>query len=202
MYIVSFNKEALHINICNLYPSLELTSPVYFSNGTVRHVSPIQQTYIGTVSAGFGIGSNQKAFKGALLYKLWRKHATRADNHLNDSIALIENTAENVYLLVVWNDVYNHKFCVCLIEFTNDFVWDEDKLWALYSEYNYQFHTDYKSKEDTWLIHGNAVIKTRLGVTYGSGYKLDIFISEETGKYIMRSPMKINSKRSVCHYRY
>jgi hypothetical protein len=150
----------LCINICNLYPSLELTSPVYFSNSTC-HVSPSQQTYIGTASASFGIDSNQKAVKGALLYKLQRKCATRAGKK-SSSTAFIENTATNMYLLVVWNvENYVRRLYVCLLECTDDFTWDEDKLWALHHQYNDQFRKDYDYLTNTWLIRGGPGMETR-----------------------------------------
>jgi hypothetical protein len=38
MCTVSFDKEALNITIHNQHPSLELTSPVYFSSGTTYSV--------------------------------------------------------------------------------------------------------------------------------------------------------------------
>jgi hypothetical protein len=197
MYIVRFNKEALRVNICNLYPGLELTSPVYYSNGTTCHVSPSQQIDASTTTeASFGIDFQQKDVKGALLYKLQRKYATRTDNNSNSSIVSIENTETNIYLLVVW-EVKNHcdEFYVCLIECSDDFTWD--KLWALCHQYNDQFLKDYNYSEITWLIHDDIAMKTRRRVTYGSDYKLDIFISEETGLYNMFKPMKIDTERLV-----
>jgi hypothetical protein len=71
MLTISFVKEALNITIHNQYPSLELTSPVYFSTGTTCHASPSQKTDIGaTVDISFGIDPKQEDFKCALLYKL------------------------------------------------------------------------------------------------------------------------------------
>jgi hypothetical protein len=197
LYIIRFNKEALHINICNLYPSLELTSPVYCSNSTC-HVSPIQQTCIGITLASFEIASNQKAVKGALLYKLRRIYADRNGNHLNNGAASVENTETDTYLLVVW-DVENYmcKFSVCLLEFTDAFTWDEDKLWALRHKYSDQFYENYNYLEITWLMRGGPGMKTKFDVTYGSDYKLDIVIYEGTGKYGIKRPIKIDPKRLV-----
>jgi hypothetical protein len=97
MYIVRFNKEALHVNICNLHPSLELTSPVYFSDGAICHVSPSQQIDTGITLASFGITSHQKDVKGALLYRLQRKCVTRTVNQPNNNTTPIENT-EKTYI--------------------------------------------------------------------------------------------------------
>jgi hypothetical protein len=195
MYTISFDKEALNVTIHNLCPGLELTSPVYYSNGTPCHVSTSQQTEIGNIlEASFGIDSRQKDFKGALLCKLQRTYDTISERLLHGSRASIRNIAENVYLLVVW-DVENvqHDFYACLIECTPDFTWDEDKLWALYREYNHQFCKNYKSNMITWLIYVNKVVRTKFDITYGSDYKLDITIFEKTGKYDMKRPTQIDS---------
>jgi hypothetical protein len=198
MLCISSKIEILNINIHNLYPDLELTSPVYFSNDMICHTPPSQKINTGAMmGASFGTTFKQEDFKGALLYKLQRKYATRTDNQLNNYIASIEDKAANIYLLVVWNSgYYCYDFRVCLIEYTNDFTWDEDKLWTLYREYSERFE-----RQDpniiAWLIHGDTVVKTRFNVTYGSDYKLDIVVSEGTGKYNMFKPMKINAKRLV-----
>jgi hypothetical protein len=200
MYTVSFDKKALNITIRNLYPDLELTSPVYFSNGTTCHISPNQQADpANTVEASFGIDPKQYYFKGALLYKLQKKHTTRTDNRSSSSTASIKDTATNIHLLVVWsvdNNHYNRH--VCLIECADDFIWDEDKLWALYRVYDdEQFCELCESNMITWLIHDNTVMKTRFDMTYESNYKLDIVISGGNGKYNMKRPMKIDTKRLV-----
>jgi hypothetical protein len=175
MPTISFAKEALNITIHNQYPSLELTSPVYFSTGTTYHVSPSQQTNINTImKASFGIDSKQEDFKCALLYKLQRKHTNRTNNQPNGNAASIEDIATNIHFLVFWNvKDYDHKFCVCLIEFTSDFTWDEDKLWTLYDDYNNRFCEDYKSNVITWSMNDGSVMRTQSEVTYGSDYKLN-----------------------------
>jgi hypothetical protein len=199
MRTTSFDKEALNITIHNLYPGLELTSPVYFSSGTTCHVPSSQKKDASnTMIASFGIGFKQKDFEGALLYKLQRRYATRTENQPNNSTAPVEDAVKNVYLLVVWDlKCYFHKFRVCLIECPDEFTWNEDKLWTLYSRYPGQSYKDHKSSIVTWLMHDNTVMKTRFDITYGSDYKLDIIISEGAGKYNMEEPVKINPKKLV-----
>jgi hypothetical protein len=200
MHVVSLDiKKALNITIRNQYPGLELTSPVYSSNGTTCYVSPSRQTDDGnTIEASFGIDSKQKDFKCALLYKLQRKHATKTDSQPNTSMASIEDTATGMYFLIAWDvEDNNHKSCVCLIDCDDDFAWDEDKLWALYRRYNDQFYTSYKSDIITWLMYDGSAVKTRLDATYGSDYKLDIVISEGTREDDVKEPMKIDPKRLV-----
>jgi hypothetical protein len=141
MCIVSLAKKVLNIAICNLHPDLELTSPICCSNGATCCVSSSQQIGTGnTMEASFGVGPVQNYFKGALLYKLQRKHAERTGNRPNSSTVSIVDTATDIYLLVVWDIVLKeYGFYVRLIECVNDFSWDEDKLWTLHREYNDQF---------------------------------------------------------------
>jgi hypothetical protein len=208
MYIASFTKEALRITVHNLYRGLELISPVYFSNGTTCHIFPSRQTNASTImETRFGMDSKQKYFKGALLYKLQRKYAIITDDQSDSSTTSIEDIATNMYFLIAW-DIrdHNHIFRVCLIECIDDFIWDEDKLWTLCQKYSRRFYENYKSDRITWLIHGNAVMKTRFEVTYGLDYRLNIIIpegermkiiSKGTRKYNMKEPMKIYPKKSV-----
>jgi hypothetical protein len=196
MSMVRFYIKSLNITIYNEYSGLELTSPVYFSTSTVYCVSPTQQTEIDyTVEISFGMDSKQDDSKCALLYKLQRKHATKTDNQHNNSNTLsIEGTETSIYLLVVWDVKYQHS-CVCLIECTNDFTWDEDKLWALYREYNKEFYEDYQFRTITWLMNNGEVMETSPRLAYESDYKLSIFIFKEDEKDDMKRPMKIDPKR-------
>jgi hypothetical protein len=198
MCIVSFEKT-LHIIIHNQYPSLELMPPVYFSDGAAYCISPNQRIDTGnTMETSFGIDSRQKDLKCVSLYKLQRKHTTETNNQPNNNTTFVENTATNTYLLVAWvAKNYDRNFCVCLVEFTDDFAWDEDKLWALYMKYNDQFHMGYEPDTITWSMHDNTVVKTKIGIIYGSDYKLDVVISEGIRKSNMKKPMKIDPKRLV-----
>jgi hypothetical protein len=84
------------------------------------------------------------------------------------------------------------------MECSADSAWDEDKLWALYCENGAQFYKNYHgSNITTWLIHGGTVLTTRLYITYGSDYKLDIVLSEETGKYDIEEPINFDPERLV-----
>jgi hypothetical protein len=133
-----------------------------------------------------------------LLHKLQRKYAIRTDSQSNDGTASVENTTTNMYFLAVWDAKDHHyKFNACLIECINNFAWDEDKLWTLYKEYNDKFREDYNYGTITWLMHGNVVMKTRLEVTYGTDYKIDIVISEGTESHDKKEPVKIDPKRLV-----
>jgi hypothetical protein len=199
MRAVSFDKEALNITIHNLYPDLALISPLYCSNGITCHVSFSRKIDNGdTMEARFGLVCRQRNFDGVLLYKLQRKYPNKVEDRPNNSTASTKDTATNMYLLVVWNISYDHhNRYVCLIECTDDFAWDEDKLWAFYKKYNNQFYLDYRSNIITWMIHGGTAMKTRCELTYGSDYKFDIIISKRTWSYSTKRPIKIDPKRLV-----
>jgi hypothetical protein len=196
MCIISFDKEALNITIHNHYPGLGLASPVYCSNNAVYYVSPNQQTDTSnTIGASFEMDSEQYCFKGALLYKLQKKHTTKTDNQTNSSVASVEDTVTNTYLSVVWSvDDCEHIFRVWLIECVDDFAWNEDILWAFYMEYFDTSGSIAESSISEWLMNDGVVMKIRRDVTYGSDCKLDIVISEGTGRYNMEKSMKINLK--------
>jgi hypothetical protein len=199
MCTASFYKRALNITIRNLYPDLDLTSPVYCNNGALCYVPPRQQIHTGsTMKASFGMVIMQYNFEGALLYKLQRRHATRTYNQPNSSVAYTKDTATNIHLLVVL-DVKDHppKFSACLIEYADYFTWDEDKLWALYKKYRNRFHTNYKSSIITWLMNDGTVVETKLDATHRFDYKLNIVLSEGIREHNTRRPMEVDPKRSV-----
>jgi hypothetical protein len=196
MRIVSSDKKALNITIHNQYPNLELESPVYCSTNAAYCASHNQQVDTGAImETSFRRRPNSGLFEGALLYKLQRKHANRTDNQPNTSITSIEDTATSIYLLITWCYYRPYKFYAFLIECTNDFTWDEDKLWALYQKYISEFHQKHKPITMTWLIYDDAVMKTKLDITYEPDFKLDIIISEGAEKYNTKGPMKIDPER-------
>jgi hypothetical protein len=211
MCIVSFYKEALNITIHNQCPKLELLSLVYFCDGTACHVPPIQQ--IGTdkkMEASFGINSKQQVVQAAFLYKLQKDHLSRlplemrrkitegTDNQLDSSATSTNDTTPNIYLLVAcyigWHE---YGFYACLIECANDYTWDENKLWVFYREYRKEICKNCKDKINTWLMNDGTLIKTKLDVSYGSDYKLNIVISEGTRIYNMKKPLQFDLKRLV-----
>jgi hypothetical protein len=202
MHTVSFAKKTLNITVHNQYPSLELMPPVYFSASRC-HVFPSQQTDTSTIiEASLGMDSKHEFLKGALLYKLQRKHVNGTDNQSDNSIASIKDVTTNVHLLVVWDvKEFRRTFRACLIECTDDFTWDEDKLWILRHYYGRQINGVYKysitNGTITWLLNSKTVLKTKLDVIYGSDCKLTIVISEGTGKNEMSEPIQVDQGRLV-----
>jgi hypothetical protein len=197
MCAVSLDRK-LNITIRNQYPNLELSFPIYFSNGTTNYLSLNQQTSISNVmETSFGIDPKQKDLKCVSLYKLQRKHVNIIGNWPSSSTAHLKNITD-MYLLVAWvAKDYDHKFCVYLIEPTDYYAWDEDKLWALYREYSTKFCMNHASRTITWLMKSGSMMEMRLDVTYGSDYKLDIILSRETKEDDIERSIKIDPKRLV-----
>jgi hypothetical protein len=185
--------NVLVITIHNQYPGLVLTSPLYFSNGTMCYVSPSQQ--IGTndtMHAIFGIDSKQKGSKCALLYKLQRSYINITENQSNSNIASIDDIALDIHLLVILDvkDDY-HRFCACLIYSTNDFTWDEDKLWKLCDSCNKQLYWTYEYNVITWIVKNDIRIKTKCYITYGSDHNVDIIMPERALEHSTWKPVQI-----------
>jgi hypothetical protein len=188
----------LNITVHNLYPDLELTYLVHFSNIATCYVYSNQQIDTGNImEAGFDI-DRQDSLRGALLYKLQRKYIAKTDNQPDNGTESIKDTVISMYLLVVWNSEWNqYGFYACLIECTNGFIWDEDKLWTLYDRCKEEFSKDYKDNMITWLMNDDTLMKTKFDVTYGSDYKLDVIISEGTRKHGIKESILIDLERLV-----
>jgi hypothetical protein len=197
MCTISFAK-ALHINIRNLYPGLELTFPVYCSYGTAYCIYSSQQTNTeNTTEANLGIDFKQKGFRGALLYKLQKKYTTKTDKQPNNRKVFGKGIGTTIDLLVVWKiEDCNHRFGVCLVEHSNFFIRNKDTLWTLYWEYNNRFYKFCKPNIITWSMHNGEMMKTGFDITYGSEYKLDIVMSKGTWEFGIRLPMRVNLERS------
>jgi hypothetical protein len=196
MHIVSFDKEALNIAIYSQYSGLELTSPVYFSTGAC-HVSLSQKTNaVNALEVSSGIDSDQKDLKGALLYKLQIKHANRADNQFDNSITPNKNIEKSIHLFVFWNvGDHDYEFRVCLIEFDNEFTWNEDKLRKLYDKNRDQLKKYNGIISSTWITGNNMILKTSSRINYlEENSELNITISEEKDDYAIR-PFYIDLER-------
>jgi hypothetical protein len=152
------------------------------------------------METSFRLGPKQHYPECVLLYKLQRKQTDGTGNQLDSSTASIKDATANTYLLVICDDgwkLVNYGFYVYLIGCTDDFTWDEDKLWIFYKGYKEKFYKNHKDNIITWLMNDGTLLKTKFDITYGSDYKIDIVISEGTGKYDMEEPRKIDPKRLV-----
>jgi hypothetical protein len=157
--------------ISNQFPGIELVSPVYNSDGAC-YLSPDRRVDIGsTMQADFGIDITQSESVGILAYKL-RKNTDQPD----------ETTY--IHLVVIWEVNSSSGFYVYsdLIESDKSYVWDRDDLMSLASEFEL-VNMQHAPIEETYLMHDNTVLMTRVNVTHEEEcYKLEMTISETSIK--------------------
>jgi hypothetical protein len=129
------------------------------------------------------------------MYKLQRKNIDRS----NEEAISTEDEATCMRLVVVWKINRYNEFCVVsrLIEHAKRHIWDREKLIRLANCYGL-FNMRHVPIEETWLMHGNMVLMTRVGVTREEEcYRLEMTISETNKKYNTRRPQCINVDRLV-----
>jgi hypothetical protein len=185
------------VTIHNQCSNTELAKPVYFSNGAVCPQLSNQQIDIGAkMRASFEINATQDEFEGALLYKLQR-YSNSQYNMDTLAIETNKNETTHIYMLAIWKVKDFKPFAhVVLVEHTEEFTWNEDRLRKLYDKNNdwLREHDDIIS--DVWLIDDNMTLKMSFKVRGSKGnFELSIFISEEEkNDYAMR-PLCVDFER-------
>jgi hypothetical protein len=185
------------VNVLNLCSNIKLTLSAYFDNGAVSSKLSDQQIDIGTkMNASFDVNATQDDFECALLCKLQR----HSDNQYSTDIFTTgtnESNATHVYILAAWKVKGSESFKrVVLVEHTNEFTWDEDKLKKLYYK-NHGWLEKYNDTiTDTWFMDDNMILKTTLRVRGMRGsFELSISIyKEEKNEYAIR-PLCVDLER-------
>jgi hypothetical protein len=197
MYTVSL---ALQFSSCvtihNQCSNIKLVSPVYFDNGAICPKLSDQQIGIcAKMGSSFEIYAAQDEFEGVLLFKLQR-YSGMQHNINTSNVETNEKGATDIYMLAAWKVKDAKPFIyVALIEHTNEFTWNKDKLKMLY----YKNHNRLKEYDDTisnrWLVDNNMSLKIAFGISdLKESPKLSISIFEEKDDYAIR-PLCINLKR-------
>jgi hypothetical protein len=175
-------------------PSIELVSPLYYSDGTEWYLLPEQRVDVGlTMQAGFNIDLSQEEPTGILMYKLKRKNNEQSNNEI------ISNKEEAicVQFIIIWNAWRLGELSVAsdLIEHDKDRIWDEDKLVELIKCYKL-FNIQHETIEETILMRDNTMLMTILNATREEEYyKLDMTISETSIKDDTRRPYYFDMDR-------
>jgi hypothetical protein len=188
------------IIIHNQCLSIELISTVYFSNGAVCPKLSDQLLDVKTaMKILFEINTTQDEFEGALLYKLQRN---LRDQYSMDTLATRdnENEAKYVYMLLTWEVKDSKPFVhVVLVEHTNKFIWNEDRLKKLYYGNRGRIEKYNDTISDTWLMDDSMVLKTTSKVRGLKGnFELTISISEEERNDYAIRPLCVDLKRQVA----
>jgi hypothetical protein len=98
---------------------------------------------------------------------------------------------------VIWKVNSSKEFYVysSLIEYDKSHVWDRDKLTKM-TEYCKMFNIQHCPIEETYLMHDNKVLMTRLDVTREAEcYKLEMTISEASINKDTQRPRYVDMDR-------
>jgi hypothetical protein len=175
------------LNIYRRCQDINLTSPVYFTNGGRWNVAPDQEIDVNAVMRNrIEFDSRQDILKGILTYRIHRQH-TESDQS-------VQNESKCIWLLVVWRECTEglHVHAL-LVEHDRELDWDENKLRELYQKCWYSLNAWINPTRNNWLLDDAVVLKTAIKVMNG-GHRWNIFISEGSNDNT-RKPLWIDVER-------
>jgi hypothetical protein len=159
------------------FPNIELISPAYIGKYVTCHLPPDQRVNVGsTMQAYFNIDLTRHEPIGVLMYRLQRKNVKPS----NKDVMSNEEESTCIQLFIIWKVNRSKEFWVAsyLIEYDKSHVLDKNGLVKLAKGCRV-FNIQDVPVEDTWLIHDNAVLMTRMSVAREKAYyKLNMTISE------------------------
>jgi hypothetical protein len=174
----------------NQYANIELTSPIYYTKDTTRHIQfPRQIGPNCAMKVNFITGVDQDTFGGILLYHLQRKKNDESDNqHVTD-----KSISTSIQLLMIWicksDKLYSR---VTLIEHDNAFVWDKDMLKKFYDVNDVEYDAD--SDPVKWFLNDSIILTTVCKTSYG-GLEVEGIISGEENELSPRKPLWLDPNR-------
>jgi hypothetical protein len=178
----------LKLMIRNLCPSIKLTYPVYVSNDATCYLSPDQTVNVGsTTQAGFKNNLFCKNSSGALLYMIQRKNT-----HGRNEVTCTQ-------FLIAWEVRGSGELFIALdlIEHDKNRTLDKNGLAKLAKDQR-GFNIQCGLIEDTWIMHDNTVLMTRVNVIRETKcYRLEMTISEASVKDDTQRPRYIGLNRFV-----
>jgi hypothetical protein len=181
------SQPTMKVNIHNQCLDLKLIDREYLSIGAICDRDPNLEVDTGNIMS-VGFKSSLAAFEGILTYELQRKYAESGD----------QSESTYIRLFVAWKSESYKEFCVCvhLIGYDKKIDWNRIKLEEYYQRYTNQFSTYTGPIKDTWLIHDDTVLMTRLELdfTQRDGV-LNIAISEGVKDDHTKKPVWIDLKR-------
>jgi hypothetical protein len=167
-YVVSLALQLpIPLNIHNWCQDINLTSPVYFMYGGRWHVAPDQKIHTDSVMQNcleFDVG--QDVLKGALAYKLQRKHAKSTQDESN-----------RIWFIVAWHGEHTKGLHVHALLVKHNKKLNRHGLRKLYRKRWLLLKAQSDATRGTWTLNDTTVLETKIKVMNG-GYKWDIFISE------------------------
>jgi hypothetical protein len=153
----------MNVTIDNQCSDIELTSPVCFTkNATCHEHLPQQVDSKSAMRANFKTDVNRDTFGGVLLYRLHGK----------------EDTSTSTQVLVIWGyDSCRLYSYLWLIEHESTLNWNEEKLERLHNVYNSRYNIRFDI--EGWLLNASTKLKTKYKMSFESGFRMNIIISEE-----------------------
>jgi hypothetical protein len=179
--------SSISLNIYNRYQDIHLTSPIYFIYGGNWHVAPDQEIDANAVTRNcIELDSGQDILKGALIYKIQRKHT--------ESGEFIQDESKSIQLMVAWyvEPTKGLDVRALLVEHDKEFNWGEDNLRKLYQKYWHSLDALVSPFGSSWLLN-DITLATTIKVMNG-GYKWDISISEGI-KNNVEKPLGVDAER-------
>jgi hypothetical protein len=180
-------QPTMEVIIHNRCLDFKLTNTYWFSIGAAWNVCPNWNVDTGSMMS-VDLIPFMAAFKGILTYELQRKYANPGDQ------------SESTYVrpLVAWKFEGYKKYCVFthLAEYDEQIEWDGIKLEEYCQRYFSQLSTYAAPIEDTWLLHDDTVLMTRLDLNFTQRNDiLNITISEGTWHDRIKKPVWIYLKK-------
>jgi hypothetical protein len=190
MYIISITpKKVGSITICNLYPDMELVSPIFYYNHECHYEYHVKKDTSDVIK--IDLYFDQDDARGIMMCKMQRKSNTRSNHQYNH-----EETSKVIQFLVAWKITpfwVDEK--IILVEHDDQLVINEDKLARLYDKVKNIPASDIIS---TWLIDDNKVLKVTCDRSiHKTNHELKITISKGVNGYDIRPNFWIDSTRQV-----
>jgi hypothetical protein len=162
------------------FAGIELVSPVYAYDSATCYLSPDQKVVVGsTTQAGFNIDLAQGEPIGILMYELKNMKQSNMDTISS------EDETKCIKFFMVWKIINSKKFYINwhIIVHDKGRIWDRDKLIEL-AKWSDTFNIQHSPIEETYLMHNNTALMTRVNVTCEEEcYKLEMTISETSIKH-------------------
>jgi hypothetical protein len=188
MYSTSFHSlPTMKLNIHNQCLNFKLTKQTFFTNCETSDEYLAWKVDTGNMTS-VGLIPSLSVFEGVLSYVLQRKNVESSEKF----------EATNIRLFVAWKSEGYKKLraCVQLIECNEEFNWNSTKLEEYCQRYADQLGTYTDPINDTWLIHDDATLMTKLELDFTQRDDvLNIIISEGVKDDYTRRPLWIDPKR-------
>jgi hypothetical protein len=174
------------------FPGMELVSPLYVTFGARRYLPPAQKVVFDSkTEVDFKTIPSCRISSAVLIYEVQRHNA---DQSIVNAVSREKTMC--TWLAIIWKINHRKEFLTAsyLIEYDENRGWNRDKLMKLVKYYELT-NIQNGSVEETWLMHDNTVLLTKLNVTHKVSYNLGVTISETGMGDDTRRPLYFDPSR-------